>query len=377
MKLKELLQFVLENKKVIFVFTGVATLLYAILLYIVYPITFVSQATVLPPETSSTPGLSIMLQGGDFSNLLGGGQKASSQLYAEVIKSRTASEFVVDTLGLQKHFQTETINGAVTELQKSLEVEVTKEGLIKVGVPISTSWFSRFSGEIDSVRKLSASVSNMYIAALDNINREKISSDGRRARMYIEAQIKTTKSALDSAEQKLAAFQKQNKTVSLPDQMKATIESAAKLRGEIITQEINFAFLAQNLRENNLTLQATKLRLDELKAQYEKLGNGTDDLMLSLGDAPEIGVKLVNLTRDVQILNQVFLMLNQQYYKEMIQEQKDIATVDMLDKAIVPERAVSPRLVFSTGIAALSFFLIALFITLYNKGFLNTRNTNE
>ena len=62
-------------------------------------------------------------------------------------------------------------------------------------------------------------------------------------------------------------------------------------------------------------------------------------------------MELSKLMRTVKIKNEVYLLLQQQYYKERIQENRDVPTIDVLDEAIIPEKKVSPRIIYSTTVS--------------------------
>ena len=132
-----------------------------------------------------------------------------------------------------KYYNTEKYIKAVNKLQNNLNIELTKEGIIKLNVNVSTSLFPFFTNEKEKIKKLSADISNSYISALDSINRNKLTSKAKKAREYIEGQIIITKGLLDSVETCLMSFQKSNKTFSLPEQVKAAIDAAAKIKAEI------------------------------------------------------------------------------------------------------------------------------------------------
>lgn len=290
---------------------------------------------------------------------------ANSQLYAEIIKSRTAAEYVVSKLNLFDYLNAETKEEASYKLMKLLSIEVTKEGIIEFSVPVSTSLFGRILSQTDSIRNLSASVSNTYAEALDKINREKLSSKAKKARVYIEVQLKEIKTQLDTSENALMEFQKKNKTISLPEQMKAGIETAAKIKSEMISSEINLGLLTKNLNENNPSIISLRSKHLQLKEQLQKLESLNQDILLSFSDVPTLAAKLSSLVRDVKIYNEVYLMLQQQYFKEKIQENRDLPTVDILDEAIPPEKPSSPRIVFSTLLAVVFIFLFSLLISVF------------
>ncbi|MDR3611774.1 MAG: hypothetical protein P4L27_14485, partial [Ignavibacteriaceae bacterium] len=152
--------------------------------------------SVLPPEKSSQMGgLSSLLGGSeDISNLVTGGiAGGNSQLYSEILKSRTAAEYVIKKHNLTAFYGTDDIYDAINKLESNLNVEVTKEGIIKLNVNVTTHLFPLFSDDRTKVRQLSADLSNSFIEALDIINRNKLISKAKNAREYLEGQILITK----------------------------------------------------------------------------------------------------------------------------------------------------------------------------------------
>ncbi len=60
--------------------------------------------------------------------------------------------------------------------------------------------------------------------------------------------------------------------------------------------------------------------------------------------------------------------LQQQYYKERIQENRDVPTIDILDEAIPPKKQVSPRLIYSTAVSSIFvLLLVSLFFIIKEK----------
>jgi len=333
---------------------------------VIYPVTFSSGVSILPPEKNNTNGLSGLLQASEIvgiPNLNMSG--ANSQLYAEIIKSRTAAEYVISKLNLYDYLNAETKEEASIKLRKLLSIDVTKEGIIEFSVPVSTSLFGRVLFQSDSIRNLAASISNTYAEALDKINREKLSSKAKKARVYIEDQLVQIKTQLDTSEFALMEFQKKNKAISLPEQMKANIEAAAAIKSEMISTEINLGLLSKNLNENNPSIISLRSKYQELKSQLEKLESLNQDVLLSFSEVPSLAAELSRLVRDVKIFNEVYLMLQQQYFKEKIQENRDLPTVEILDAAIPPEKASSPRIIFSTLLAAIFISLFALLLSVF------------
>jgi len=328
------------------------------------PISYISPVAILPPDNAKAGSFSSLLQGGDLSMLLSGSSGVNSQLYAQILKSRTVSLYVVDKNNLVEFFDTETRNQAAEKLEKSLYVDVTKEGILKMHVTVKTGYFARYSDERDSIKLLSRNISNAYIESLDKINQEKLSSRAGKVRKYIEQQLEKTKSSLDSAEKALMEFQLKNRTLSVPDQIKATMETLAKVKAEIIATEIQIGLLEQNFAPSHSAVIAAKSKLEELQQQYSKLENSSSDIFMSFKSAPELGYQLTNLMRDAKILNEVYLVLQQQYYKELVQENRDVPTLDILDMPQIPEKEIAPRIIMDTA-AGFIFILITIILLFY------------
>jgi uncharacterized protein involved in exopolysaccharide biosynthesis len=230
---------------------------------------------------------------------------------------------------------------------------------------VTTHLFPLFSDDRTKVRQLSADLSNSFIEALDIINRNKLISKAKNAREYLEGQILITKSLLDSVETSLMSFQQSNKTFSLPEQVKAAIDAAAKIKAEIATTEIELGMVRANLKEDNRTLISLRSKLEQLRDQYNKMEMGSQDYLVSFKEVPQLGRELASLLREVKIQNEIYLLLQQQYYKEKIQENKDTPTIEILDAAIPPKKPIAPRIVYSTILGGILVFMLVSFIILY------------
>ena len=230
----------------------------------------------------------------------------------------------------------------------------------------------------DSIKQFAANLSNSYIEALDKINREKISYKAKRAREYIERQLEITHTKLDSAEYNLMRFKEENKTISLPEQLQAAIDNAAELKAEIIKTQIEIGLLEPNLRNDNQTLISLRKKLSELKKEYGKFEIGTEDYVIAFNNVPKISMQFANLLREVKIQNEIYILLQQQYYQEKIQENKDLPTIEVLDTAIPPLKASAPRLFYSTILVGIfTFLLISLYFILRDKKLLIFKNRNS
>lgn len=369
MSYHEILNTIIFYRNPILKVTILTSVLIYLILFFIYPVSYDAPVTILPPEKNNQmTGLSGLLGGEDLSNLMTAGMSnANAQLFMEILKSRSASLYVIQKYNLLNFLDAKNEIEAAGKLSEKLSLDLNKEGIIKLSVNTSSSLFPMFTSQSDSIRKLSADLSNSFIEALDVINREKLSSKAKRARIYIEAQLQQTKVLLDSAENALMLFQKKNKTVSLPEQVKAAIDAAAELKTDIIKTEIELGLAEPNLKEDSKSLLTLKSKLQELKNQYNKMEMGNQDYLVAFKDVPEIGRELAQLVREVKVQNEVYMLLQQQYFKERIQENRDLPTIEVLDEAIPPLKASSPRIIFSTVLGGVFIFLLMSLLFVANE----------
>jgi tyrosine-protein kinase Etk/Wzc len=368
MNLHDVFHLVIRNFRTIVKVTVLFSLLLFLILFFVYPVSYKSVVTILPPDKSKEfSGIGSLLSGQDFPNFLGGGAgTANSQLYIEMLKSRSAAQYVVNKHNLLDYYNTQNVVEAAEKLTRNLEIELTKEGIIKLKVEVNSS-FLPLLDDLDTVKEFSAALSNSYVEALDLINREKLSSKAKRAREYIENQLVSTKMYLDSAETSLMNFQKVNKAISLPEQVQAAIDAAAGIKTEMIKTEIELGLLGSNLREDNKNLIALREKLNELRMQYNKMELGNQDYLVAFGEVPSLGRQLAALVREVKIQNEVYLLLQQQYYREKIQETRDLPTVDVLDEAVPPLKSAGPRVLFSTIMGGIFITLLTILVLMFKE----------
>jgi len=370
MTLHDIIHVLLINWKTILKYTIGTAIVIFLFLWLISPLTYNAPVTILPPdETDQISGIGSLLSGSGAADFLTGKfAPGNSQLFLQILKSRTAAEFVIRKNNLLEFYDEDSEYEAIKKIHKNLELDLSKEGIITLSVNFSTGFLPKIFSDVDSVKNLAARVSNSFVEALDSINREKVSYRAKRAREYIEYQMMQTKSELDTAEFKLMEFQKENKTISLPEQLTSVIESAAKLKAEMVSTEIEIALLEPNSRPDNRNLLALKKKLSQLQNEYDKFDIDSDDYLVAFSEVPELGMQLSKLVRTVKIKNEVYLLLQQQYYKERIQENRDVPTIDILDEAIPPEKHSSPRLIYNTVVGSVfALLLISLVFIIKEK----------
>ena len=322
---------------------------------LVMPQTFTSTVSLLPPQQEkNSMGLGSLLQGAsalpmfDIGSSLGFGGR-QSDIFAEILKSQSVAESLIVTHDLARWFGVPadlSYRHAIKPLGEATEVEVNKNGLIRVSVTLGTGFFPS-DADIDSVKNLTATVTNDYVRWLDRINREKLISSARNSRIFVEQEIARTEAELDSAYRRLVAFQRTNKSVFLEKQMEAALTGAAALKEKLTEARAELALKRQDFSERSRVIEQLRAEIDAMARQYAALstgeGGGGDDFELPFARVPEVAREMAGHLRDVKTLEQVILYLSQQYYQDRVQEARDTPTVQVLDAAVPAIQRTAPK----------------------------------
>ncbi len=108
-------------------------------------------------------------------------------------------------------------------------------------------------------------------------------------------------------------------------------------------------FIEERLEEVGASLEASEIALESFR-EKNRVTNHSPVLLLQLG----------RLKREVELQQQLFITLKQQYEMARIEAQKDIAKISVLDEAVVPIRRFRPRRSLYMAFALFFGFFIGL-----------------
>ncbi|MBR9977803.1 MAG: hypothetical protein KFH87_06900, partial [Bacteroidetes bacterium] len=305
-----------SRKKSVAAFVGIVTVV--MLVYVLLmPQTFTSTVTLLPPQQEKGAlGLGSLLQGNtglpmfDIGSSLGFGSR-QSDIFAEILKSQSVAESLIVMHDLDRWFAVPddlSHRHAIKPLNEATDIEVSKNGVVRVSVTLGTGYFPS-SSDIDSVRNFTATVTNDYVHWLDRINREKLISSARNSRMFVEEEIQRTEAELDSAYRRLVAFQQDNKSVFLEKQMEAALTGAASLREKLMQARAELGLKRQDFAEHSRVVEQLQTEIDAYAQQYAALSTGQDageeEFEIPFQRVPEVAREMAGFLRDVKTLEQV------------------------------------------------------------------------
>lgn len=314
------------------------------------PITYTAVTTILPPEDMQSTNILSTLSNSPLSNLILNETGTTSDLFVEILKSRSVFDGVLKKEFLYKKTRKDAQQKTLLQIINVKSLEKGRKKLAqKINVKASPEGIIRVEMELNDPH-LAADVANALVSELDKINKEKNTSRAKNSRIYIENQLKLTEEKLKKASEELVKFQEKYKAISLEEQTKTAIEKAGELKGKILAKNVELGVSLQTMKPDNVLVVQIKKEIEELEKQYNYLQYGNSvalenqkEFYIPFAEVPGVGLELAKLMREVKVQATVWELLNQQYYHAKIQEARDTPTIQVLDEAIPPELRTKPK----------------------------------
>lgn len=358
-----------KYKKILFLITSISTIV-TLLISFAIPYRYESDALLLPPETSSmSGGLSSLLKASPLGSLElpGMGKNSASENYMVILKSKTLSSRIIDSLKLMSYplFNGATKQEAVAMLTDLFTITVSKSGSITINFELSTGTFFSSSAEKKYTAELASKIVNLALHYLDVLNREKSNSSAKRSRVFIDKMIEQNKDSLDILQRQFQAFREKNKAFSLEEQLGAIVTSAVDIGSALAAAEVELKLAMLEFSPEAPNVVLLRKKVETLKTQYKNVQEkgivGSDNFSIPLTQVPEISRVFLGLTRDIKILESINAFLITQRFQEYIQETKDITTIQVLDYAEPVYLKVAPKRPAMIVVAFVSSLILSMF----------------
>jgi tyrosine-protein kinase Etk/Wzc len=374
---------VIKKRRWVVISLFLASVIFAAIISLLMTPIYQAKATLMPLESSQgrfTAAVgslqNIPFVGGAVGGALG---KTATDKLVSILNSRTIAEDVIKKLDLVKvifkeawdekkgKWKTEkppTMQDTVGILQGGM-VKVTddRKGLISISVEYMNP-------------KLAAAIANEYTVALQDFLNVNAISLAKRNRIFLEKQLELTKTDLQKAEEDLKSYQTKKKVVAMNAQSEAAIKALADIKAQIIAREVQLGAFREFATRANPDVKAMEDELRELRLQLKRLEMGSKNTgsndsigaIITLDEAPTVGLGYARLKRDALIQEKVFELLTQQCEMARIEEGKDDITFQVIDPAVPPEKRIKPKRtqnVMLAGVASLFFGLVLVFFLEY------------
>jgi uncharacterized protein involved in exopolysaccharide biosynthesis len=356
----EILVTLARHKRLVLVFPFACAVI-AALISLALPNIYTGTAKIFPPQQGGSSLAAALLgdaggfgAGGGVGSALG--LKSPSDLYVGMLRSRTIADAIITRFDLQKLYEQNTLSATRAKLVERSAFISDRNGIIGIEVD-------------DEDPKRAADMANAYVEELDQLTQEVAITTAGRQRVFLEKQLRQAKDQLADAEVALRTTQQETGVISLTEQGKATIESVASLQAQIQAKQVQLGAMRTGMTESNPDYVRTQKELAGLQVELRKLERtnpaDTSGVIPSAGTIPERGLEYVRKFRDMQYYQTLFELIAKQFEIAKAQEAAEAGLIQVLDRAVVPDRKSKPHrtlIVLITGLVAGMLGMVAAFV---------------
>jgi uncharacterized protein involved in exopolysaccharide biosynthesis len=257
--------------------------------------------------------------------------KSSNDLYIAMLKSRTVADNIIQRFELMKLWEIDIKHpsDAYKGLAGITNITSEKDGTITVEVD-------------DKDPKRAADLANAYIDELVKFTGVLAVTEASQRRLFFERQFALAKDNLAKAEVAARQALQTGGILKVDEQGRAMVEATARLRGQITVKEVQISAMRTFAADHNPDLQFARQELESLNRELAKL-EGVGGITAAANDPNGQGSESLRLLRNVKYNEVIFELLARQYELAKIDEAKDSSVIQVMDKAIVPDRKSKPK----------------------------------
>jgi len=347
----ELLLVLAQHKKRILQIT-LAAALAALIVTLLLPNMYTATATILPPQQKQS-SMNLMGQIGAMAGLGAGdlGLKNPTDIFVAMLTSRTVEDNLINRFDLRKIYWIKRYQDARKKLEGRSEIIATKEGLISISVT-------------DRDPKRAAEIANAYVDELHGLNQNLAITEAGQRRLFYEQQIKVEQNELSAAELALKHVQEKSGLLQPDAQGKTMIASIADLRAQVASHEVQLQTMRSYATSNNPDLKRAEVELAGLRGELAKLEHantaaGNGNIAIPARQMPEAELEYLRRARELKYHEALYEFLGKQLEAARIDEANDTLLVQVVDKAVPPEKNSSPHRMLIVMVATVLAFLLA------------------
>jgi uncharacterized protein involved in exopolysaccharide biosynthesis len=318
------------------------------------PLRYTAATSVLPPQQQSG-GASLLSQiagGGGLAALASASLGFNSQIdtYVAMFRSRTVEDAMIKRFDLVKAYRVKRVSEARKIFEeRSSAVAGLKDGVIRVTVDGPTP-------------EQAAVMANTYVEQFQMLASGIATTEAGQRRVFFDRQLEDAKNNLSNAEQELKKTELATGFVQPDSQSRAMIESAAILQGQISAKEVEIQSRSSYATDTNPEIVVLKRQLAELRAQLSQLtGNAANesDLFVPKGKVPGAALDYISKLREVKYRETIFAALANQYQLAKLDEARQGAVFQVIDRAVPPDRRSFPQRTILVIVYSLLAFVLA------------------
>lgn len=296
----------------------------------------------------------------EFSDVIGMGRSMGGLndpiAISSIIKSRTIYNRIIDRFDLMDIYEAEDMESARSNLDDDVIVESEKPPSIMTVAVLNRD------------PKLATDIANAFVEELITFLRDINFTVASRKKIFFEEKLKQTKEDLIRSEEAMREFQEKTGMLKVEEQARAVIESIANMRAQIALKEVELKVMKTYSTANNPDLQMIQEGLIGLKGELKKLEakEGSDpETLMPVGRMPVVGTDYIRKLRNLKFNEGLFELISKQYEMARIDEAKESAIIQVIDKAFVPKKRFKPNRTKMVVVSAVISFFLGVFLAFF------------
>lgn len=352
--LLDLLQIIADNLRLLILGPLAAGVIALGISFVIKP-TFTATTTFLPPQQQQSAAASMLQSLGALGGLAGAaGIKNPADQFVALTGSRSVKDALIEKFKLTERYDEKLRQDARKELEKNTRISTARNGLITVEVD-------------DHEPKIAADMANAYVEELSRLMSRLALTEAQERRAFFEGQLKKAKDGLTTAEAALKATGISESAVKASPG--AAVGAVASLMAQVAAKEVQISAMRGYLVESAPEFQRAQAELGALRSQLSRTEKGA----ASNGAGGDYVAKY----RDFKYFETLYELMAKQYEIARIDESREGAVIQVVDKAIAPERKSKPKRGLVAAVTAVAIGLVLLLFVFIRQALRNAHQEPE
>ena len=291
------------------------------------------------------------------SSLFGSSTSSVDKMFG-YLESRTLMEKVINEFNLVEYYEITKYkqDKTLAALKENLAFDLTDNGFIEIVA-------------INKDPRTAADMANYIVEQLEKINTEYSTSFAKSYREFVEKRYNKNIIELKNAGNDFEEFQKKYKVYAIPEQFEIAFQAIGKLETELVLKELEADLLRETQGTDNPNYIQAEKHVMLLQKKLNDILNGkhlSDEsiVFIDLSKLPKLQQEYLEVRRELEIQTKLIEFTLPMYEQALMEEQKNIPVVVVIDEAVPPELKYSPKKAFIIlSVFFISFFIFLLFVT--------------
>ncbi len=308
------------------------------------PRIYESRATLFPQQSRSLTSLLSQLPTPLNTSV------TPSSYYTSLLKSDTLLIRTMKKLKLLQNRQFTNgeridLSRAIRRLRKAVNIKENRDGSVSIVVRARSPY-------------LAAQIANTMLDLLGGL----VQTASKSKVAFISQKLRDTADELRQAEDEMKRFLETNDIAAIDEQSKAIIQELSELDGRLLAVDVELQEVSSRLQNAGdlESLVEDEVRKRALESSRELIVNRKSVLQDRLSSLPRVATEYGRLKRRVELLNQTYSLLTQQYQLERITQQGEGGDYQVIDRARPDKQKVAPRTVLNTALGGLIGLIAAV-----------------